>query len=214
MSMIATVFDPDGSQKLKPDGKPLEYRADRELRCLLSAQKAWWPIGAAGKYDPNDPEWGIAPEGAQVYLDKRPKWKMELVPVFSESGELVGTRYDWVDVVQRERNRLAEERLELMRARLGAQQAAPIVVETTEIAYRDTVAFPLPTADGQPFGADAVELKTVEVVQPIAAEEAVLTRKGVEAAGFRTDDEGVTWAKDEPSDAPERGPELKIRKVR
>jgi|GEM_PF-6972491 len=113
---IATVYGPDGVQLTAPDGRPLEYKRENEARAVLSAQKAWWPVGVMAKVamGPNLP-----PEGAEIRMDGVPYLRAALAPVFADDGNLVGAQMTWVDIraAAQEAARLAA--LEQVRARIA-----------------------------------------------------------------------------------------------
>lgn len=121
MSVIVTVYNPDGSQRVHPASKrPLEYERRDEHRAFLSALKAWWPTGpeAIRLKRVNDPKWGHAPEGSTMHLNGRLWKRLEQVPVF-EGGVLVDTRLDWVDVADKVEAQGRAERVAAMAAKLG-----------------------------------------------------------------------------------------------
>lgn len=142
--MIATVYAPDGKQLTDGRGRPLEYRADTELRALVSAQKAWWLRGAVARHAMKRREKAVvpAPIGAQIYLDGEPWMRMEEVPHYAADGvTLLDVKQDWIDVRKRAQDEARQARIAAFVAKGGNRQAtAP--TETVS-AFRDTVADPI-----------------------------------------------------------------------
>lgn len=97
---LATAFNPDGSPVCAADGTPLTYLRDTEDRAFRSALRSWWPVGKLAKHGIG-PEWGQAPEGAEIRMEGRAWKRFELVPVLNDAGETVDAKPEWVDIQAR-----------------------------------------------------------------------------------------------------------------
>jgi hypothetical protein len=164
---VATVFDPGGVQKTDGSGVPLTYNRGTELRCIVSAMKAWWPTGPAAKRGLGTPEYGLAPEGAEIHIDGVPWLRMEEIAILDARGtKVVDVRLEWKDISAASRADAKAERIAKMQAKLDKQKPKAATAEVVEAGYRDTVLDPIPVADGTKLGAEVVEVVTEQKVKP------------------------------------------------
>ena len=121
MTVIVTVFNPDGSQIVHPASKkPFVYERRDEDRAFLSALKAWLPWGkAAIRWKRTNKPPPLPPLGALMKLDDQPWKRFEEVPVYDENGVMVDTRMEWVDIAERTAVDDRRKRVLAMAERLG-----------------------------------------------------------------------------------------------
>jgi hypothetical protein len=166
-----SCYDPDGSPKVGPDGKPLEYIREEEHRAVLSAQKAWWPVGAIALHD-TDPSTREPPEGAEIRRNGAPFLRAERIPLYAADGiEILDTKMAWVDIAEQARNAKKAALIASVKARIDAQRAARSAeVEVVHSdGYRDTVSDPIAVVgDGHPLDRPVVDVKSIEAIEPVA----------------------------------------------
>lgn len=135
MSVVATVWAPDGAQIKHKRGKPLTFVRPDARRAMLSAVKVWWPTDPIGKKGTGR-TWGQPPVGAEIRLDGEPWMRFEPVPVRDEAGEIVDVVPVWVDIAQKARD-------EAKAARIAAYKAAQAAKREAEAAALASVTAPV-----------------------------------------------------------------------
>lgn len=165
MSVVATVFAPDGSQIRHPkSGKPLVYERRDARRALLSAIKAWWPTDPVGKKG-TGPTWGQPPVGARIDLDGQPWMRFEDVPVLDAAGEIVDVAPAWVDIAQRHRDEVKAAKIAAMKAAEAAKRAAAAAESASDTPEIPVLA-PLAEDVTAPLAAGSAAIQSEERIVP------------------------------------------------
>jgi hypothetical protein len=169
MSVVATVWAPDGTQIRHKRGKPLTFVRPDARRAMLSAVKAWWPTDPIGKKGTGR-TWGQPPVGAEIRLDGEPWMRFEEVAVRDASGEIVDVTAIWVDIAQRVRDEVKAAKIAAYKAREEAQRAA-----ARAEAASDTPEIPVLTVpEGELVGGSMV---VGDIARPVAAGPAAIEPK-------------------------------------
>lgn len=191
MSVIATVFHPDGSQihhmrrtrKGLVPGKPLVYERLTAWEAFLAARRSWWPTDRIGK-KASGPEWGNPPIGAEIRLDGEPwlRWEEANVdengdPV-GDDGEIANVVGMWVDIAQRVRDDVKAKKIAAAKAAQAARRAAALAEQVAADTEAPPVIAPVAEDVGVSSGewsdvlaADELSSGTVtvgNVVRPVA----------------------------------------------
>lgn len=165
MSVVATVWAPDGTQIKHPkSGKPLVYERRDANRALLSAIKAWWPTDPIGKKG-TGPTWGQPPVGARIDLDGQPWMRFEEVAVRDASGEIVDVAPAWVDIAQRTRDEIKAKKIAAMKAAEAAKRAAAEARATSDTPEIPVLA-PLAEDVTRPVSAGPAAIQSGERIVP------------------------------------------------